>query len=585
MKELLTYHFADLQLDTGRHQLSRAGQPIKLTKLSFEVLQALVKASPNLLTHDELIDKVWGSGRVISAENLSQRVTLLRQSLGDEVQHPAYVETVYGQGFRLIPSVTRLTEKARDAENSALSIAVLPFVNMSDDAGNEYFSDGISEEVLNLLTKIPQLKVIARTSSFSFKGKDVSITEIANALNVTHVLEGSVRKSENQVRITTQLIRASDSSHLWSESYDRKLENIFQIQDEIATKLVAQLKIKLFGEVPKVQAIDPEAYALLLQARQMYNQGTREAMEQCIALMHKAAKIAPESSVVWGELARIFAALTVDFRRRESHAIQARDAARRALAINPDSAIAENALFIAARNADLDIAAATRHLERALALEPANPMFLRNAGELSSILGRLDDAIAIQEFVVSRDPAGPWGHLWLGSAYRAAGRLDKAIVSLRTALRLSPEFWMGRFFIGLALLQKGECEAALAAVNEESVEEWRLLGLAHVYHAVGNTAESDTALNELIANYGQQRPAGIAQVLASRGEFDRAFEWFKKGVKYRDFTLLFLGAAGGWGVAPVPAIQKDPRWLPLLESIGSSPAQLDAIEFKVTVPE
>jgi TolB-like protein len=146
------------------------------------------------------------------------------------------------------------------------SIAVLPFVNMSDDATNEYFSDGISEELLNLLAKIPELRVIARTSSFAYKGKDVNIADIADELNVGHILEGSVRKAGNQVRITAQLIRASDSSHLWSETYDRTLDNIFAIQDEIAAAVVEHLKITLLGETPKAHVVDPEAYALFLQA-------------------------------------------------------------------------------------------------------------------------------------------------------------------------------------------------------------------------------------------------------------------------------------------------------------------------------
>ena len=586
IEQSLTYRFADLQLDIGQRALRHGDAPLKLTRLSFDVLRALAEAAPNLLTHDELIDRAWGPKRVISPENLAQRVALLRQSIGEDVQHPVYIETVYGQGFRLIPPVIQLPEKAATTGNLDPSIAVLPFANMSDDAANEYFSDGISEEVLNLLTKIPQLKVIARTSSFSFKGKDTPIDEIAQRLNVAHVLEGSVRKSGDQVRITAQLIRASDSTHLWSESYDRKLENIFQMQDEIAATVVAQLKVKLLGEVPKVQTTDPQAYALLLQARHVYNQGNSDAIEQAIGLMQQASAIDPKSALVWGELARAFAALIAGvYLRKESYAIRARDAARRSLAIDPDNAIAEDALFIAARNADLDLVTAVYHLQRALAIEPTNLRFIRNGGELAIVLGRIDDAIEIQQFVVSRDPAGPWGHFWLGDAYRVAGRLDEAIASLRTALRLSSKFFVARIFIGLALMQKGEHAEALTAVKEESAEGWRLMGLAHVHHALGNTAESDTALNALIANYKRQHPVGIAHLLASRGEFDRAFEWLERGVKCRDWSLLYLGAAGGWGVAPVSDIQKDPRWLPLLESIGLSPAQLDAIEFNVTLPE
>ena len=460
------------------------------------------------------------------------------------------------------------------------SIAVLPFINMSDDTSNEYFSDGISEELLNLLTKIPELRVIARTSSFSFKGKDVSITEIAEALNVTHVLEGSVRKSGDQVRITTQLIRASDSSHLWSQSYDRTLEDIFAVQDEIAAAVVAQLKVKLLGEVPKVQEADPEAYALLLQARQVWNQGTPEAFEQSIALIHKALAIDSESSLAWGELARAFAShVALNSQLFEATAVQARNAAMRALAIDPDSAVAEAALGEVARYSDRDQAAAARHYERALALEPANTSILTSAGHLATYMGRIDEGIAIYEFVVSRDPVYPRGHITLGWTYMYAERLDEAIASMRTTLMLSPENFLAQLGIGFALLGKGNPHAALEAFKQVSVEQFRLFGLAHVYHALGNAAESDAALAELITKYWQQ-PTLIAEVLAYRGELDRAFEWLEKAVQYQDSHLMRITL----DAKDLP-IQDDPRWLPFLENIGMSPAQLDAIEFNVRLPE
>jgi adenylate cyclase len=476
--------------------------------------------------------------------------------------------------------VEQLVESAA-AEDIDRSIAVLPFVNMSDDAGNEYFSHGISEELLNLLTKVPQLKVIARTSSFSFKGKEVPIAEIAKTLNVAHVLEGSVRKSGDRVRITAQLIRASDSTQLWSESYDRTLEDIFATQDEIAETVVAQLKVKLLGEVPKVQETDPEAYALLLQARQVWNQGTREAFEQSIALIHKALAIDSESSLAWGELAWAFAFhVALNSELFEATAAQARDAAMRALAIDPDSAVAEAALGEVARYVDRDQAAAALHYERALALEPANTSILRSAGHLATYMRRIDEGIAIYEFVVSRDPVSPQGHLSLGWAYMDAERLDEAIASMRTTLTLSPEFFLAQLGIGFALLKKGKPHAALEAFERVSEEQNRLFGLAHVYHALHDAAESDAALAELITKYEWREPAKIAEVLAYRGEYDRAFEWFEKAVQYQDPHLMRITL----DAKDLP-IQDDPRWLPFLESIGMSPAQLDAIEFNVTLPE
>src|SRR5438067_3649325 len=183
------------------------------------------------------------------------------------------------------------------------SIAVLPFVNMSEDKANEYFSDGISEELLNLLAKVPQLKVAARTSSFSFKGKGVKIPEIARQLRVANVLEGSVRRSGDQLRITAQLIRAAEGYHLWSETYDRKMDDIFKIQDEIAGEVVKELKVKLLGAAPKVRTTDPRAYALYLQARELGRQNTAEAFKKSDALLRQVLEIDPRYAPAWSGLA------------------------------------------------------------------------------------------------------------------------------------------------------------------------------------------------------------------------------------------------------------------------------------------
>src|SRR6185369_16453101 len=191
------------------------------------------------------------------------------------------------------------TKNAAISENS---IAVLPFVNMSEDKANEYFSDGISEELLNLLAKIPQLKVAARTSSFSFKGKGVEIPEIARQLRVANVLEGSVRRSGDQLRITAQLIRAAEGFHLWSETYDRKMDDIFKIQDEIAGKVVKELKVKLLGAPPKVRTTDPQAYALYLQARELGRHGSVEAFEKSDSLLRQVLEIDPLYAPAWHKL-------------------------------------------------------------------------------------------------------------------------------------------------------------------------------------------------------------------------------------------------------------------------------------------
>jgi len=461
------------------------------------------------------------------------------------------------------------------------SIAVLPFVNMSDDATNEYFSDGISEELLNLLTKIPELRVIARTSSFAYKGKDIQIAEIAHELNVGHILEGSVRKSGSQVRITAQLIRVSDSSHLWSQTYDRTLNDIFAIQDEIAAIVVAQLKVTLLGAAPKLQETDPAAYALFLQARHLGYQGTPEAWEQSVALYQQALVIDPDYVAAWDGLAMIYT-IQGGFGLPtfgEGYRL-AREAANNALEIDPDDALAHSHLGKIAMSFDYDFAASARHHERALALAPNNTDIIQDAATLIECLGRLDEAITLFEYQIARDPVNSRGHHYLGLAYLNAGRLEEAIASFSTALVLSPGAIWTQFLIGEALLLKGEPEAALAAVQQESQEAYRLIGLSMAYHALGQSAESDSALAELIEKYEQDAANNISYVLAFRGEADRAFEWLEKAVQFKDTGLPYIGSN-----ILFANIHSDPRWLPFLESIGKSPEQLAAIEFTVTLPE
>ena len=463
------------------------------------------------------------------------------------------------------------------------SIAVLPFVDMSEKKDQDYFSDGISEELLNLLAKIPELRVTARTSSFSYKGKEVDISEIAKKLNVAHVLEGSVRKSGNKLRITAQLVRTSDSTQLWSESFDRPLDDIFAVQDEIAGAVVEQLKIKLLGAVPMVRKTDPEAYALFLQALQSDRRYTYAAMEHSIAFYQQALAIDPTYTAAWNGLAGAYSSqayLGLGPRSADESFRLAREAATKALAIDPDYAPAHAHLGWIAMAYDDDLTAAARHLERALALDPADPYVLANAAELASNLGNPSTAIELGEYVAARDPVNPTGHGDLAFQYYVAGRLEDAIASARSALTVSPESVGAHYRIGVSLLLKGDGPAALKEMQAEPGEGWRLTGLALVYHALGKKAESNAALAELIRKHEKSWSSSVAWVLAFRGEADAAFVWMDKAVAYHDTGVVHFS------IEPLLSnLHSDPRWLPFLQKLGKTPKQLAAIRFEVKLPQ
>lgn len=460
------------------------------------------------------------------------------------------------------------------------SIVVLPFVNMSDDAGNEYFSDGITEELLNLLAGVPDLRVISRTSAFSYKGKDVKLTQVADELNVAHVLEGSVRKSGSRVRITAQLIEARSDSHLWSQTWDLELDDIFAIQEQIAAQVVEHLKVALLGQPLHPVATDPQAYALYLQARYLGGQGGAESYKEAITLLEQSLAIDPAYAPAWDGLAGIYInQASKGLRDWQEGFSRAREASARALDIDPRFAPAHARLGWVAMLFQNDLAQAARHYQRALELAPTNDRIIGDAASLLKSLGRLDECVALDEYVVTRDPVNAVGHFNLGGSYLYAGRWDDALAAWQTALRLSPNRIGAHYQIGIVRLFKGEPEAALAAFGQEPLEVLKLLGRAMAQHALGDVEAANRALTELIDGYPRDAAYNIAYVMAFRGEADRAFKWLDKAIEYGDPGLAEIAVEPLFG-----NIVSDPRWLPLLESIGKSPAQLDAIEFRVTLP-
>lgn len=456
------------------------------------------------------------------------------------------------------------------------SIAVLPFVNLSSDRDQEYFADGVSEELLNLLAKVPNLKVVARTSSFAFKGAEIGIPEIARQLRVAYVLEGSVRKAGQHVRITAQLVHAADGFHLWSDTWDRELDDIFAIQDEIAAEVVKALRVKLLGNAPRARTTDPEAYALYLQAVQLGRQFTAEAFAKSDALYRQVLATDPSYAPAWDGLStNSVNEMSLGLLTNEEGSVRAREEVAKALEIDPESAKAHATLGWLAM-VDNDLADASRHFERALAVDPSDLNVLGNAASLLQSLGRPGEALALLETVVSRDPVNVTALYNLGIAQRWAGRLDQAIASYRTVLNLSPGRGGARSGLGETLLLLGDASAALAEIEQETSEFWRMIALPMAYHALGRHTDSDEALAALIARYESDASYNIAGVYAFRGEADRAFEWLGKAVEYQDPGLSEIVVDNLFA-----AIHSDTRWLPFLRELGKAPEQLANIEFDV----
>jgi len=453
------------------------------------------------------------------------------------------------------------------------SIAVLPFVNMSPDKDQEYFADGLAEELLDLLAKTPGLHVIARTSSFSFKGKSEDIPTIAAKLKVANILEGSVRKSGNRLRVTTQLVRAADGEHLWSETYDRELKDIFKVQDEIAGAVVKALKVSLLeGETPRATPTSStEAYTLYLQALAIAANASQQTdVSRAIDRFEQALKLDPNFARAWAALAgwRV-----TDFELYTSGVYEqvipaARYAAEQALKLDPKLSDAHFAMS-AVLTAEWNWKAAEAEINRGLALDPGNADAFAVATVVALTQGHFNEALQLAKRVVALDPLSALNYgtfAGLGGAYLASGRLAEAETAYRQSINLAPTMSQGHFLVGWALLARHEPAAALAEMEQETDDRYRDVGRALALDALGRKAEADRAVAVAKSKYAGVVEYPIAVFYANRNELDETFAWLDHAYKLHD----------GW----VPWVP----WDPLLKNVRADP-RYKAFLRKINVPD
>lgn len=422
------------------------------------------------------------------------------------------------------------------------SIAVLPFADMSPQKDQEYLSDGIAEELLNVLAQVPELKVIARTSSFAFKGERVEIAEIARRLRVAHVLEGSVRTSGHKVRITAQLIRAADSTQLWSEKYDRPLDDIFAVQDEIADAIVLALRVRLLGAAANAReggTTNLEAYQLYLQAVREFNLSTRESLQTSERLLKRAIELDPHFGRAWSRLGWVAYSSSITGDRAAIDAYQeARQSAERALQLSPQLADAHALLQVVLVQADKDWAAAEAEGKKALALDPTNPEVLFSAGWFASIQGRYEEGERWYRKALERDPLNFNLIDGIAENYYRTGRLADAAQILGAYIEREPRSTWSRAMLSRVLLVQGKADEALAMLQQEVDEGARIAYLPIMLQANGRQAEADAAMRELVSYWGEGCAVCIARAYAYRGDNDRALEWLDQAYAIRDSSIM-----------------------------------------------
>lgn len=426
------------------------------------------------------------------------------------------------------------------------SVAVLPFVDMSEKKDQEYFSDGLSEQLIDMLTKIPDLRVPARTSSFYFKARSEDVPTIARRLLVAHVLEGSVRKSGQQLRITAQLVRADTGYHVWSETYDRRLDDIFKIQDEIAGAVVRALKLRLLDSPSSRErrTANPEAYNQYLIGRQFFVRGNWQDYRRAMQAYRKAVDLDPDYAPAWAGLADAtwWVADSADSASAVAEGqAQARAAAQKAVALRPDLADGYLARAFIRASVLWDWAGAGEDIQRARELGPETADLLyTHALLVLRPTGRLEEAASAFRKAIDIDPLNARICTALGSTLVMLGKLGPAREILNRSLEISPEQSYTADWIVMSLLLDGHPQEALAGTSRASLEIFRLQGAALAHHSLGHAQESQQLLDELIVKYAYSAAYQIARIYAWRGEKDRAFEWLDRARAQRDGGLTIV---------------------------------------------
>jgi TolB-like protein/Flp pilus assembly protein TadD len=472
-------------------------------------------------------------------------------------KHAASVNPVAASTPASTPAAPAISEK---------SIAVLPFTDMSEKKDQEYFGDGMAEEILDLLAKVPGLTVIGRTSSFQFKGKNEDLRTIGTKLNAAYVLEGSVRNSGDQVRITAQLINTRTGAHEWSETYNRPIGDVLKLQDAIAAAVVRELQLTVTpGDLnTRATVKNAEAYDLYLRGRHAADRWDQEGFAEAVSLYHQALDRDPTfvEAATWLAWAYTFQGeegfLAPAFAFEEAHR-----AAATAIQLDPKSAQAHNVLGEIYTVYDWDWAAADRELRLAAERSPGSAYLSISEALLSLVLGRWDDALRQIEAAQAQDPLEPSSFSIRSSIQERRGHLSEAEAAMRRALDIRPNYAYGHYNLGLLSLERGDRGGALREMQQESIDDRRQQGLAVVYYALGRKTEGDAALAGMLKNQANGNALGIAEVYAFRGQADEAMHWLERAYGQKDPYLHVIKSQ--WLLKNLVA---DPRYKAFLKKMN-----------------
>jgi TolB-like protein/DNA-binding winged helix-turn-helix (wHTH) protein/Flp pilus assembly protein TadD len=610
------------EVDPDRYEIRCEGSPTSSVEpRTMRVLMHLVERADEVVSVRELLDVVW-KDVVVTQDSVYTSIASLRRLLGDDGDAHRVIINVPRRGYRLVapvrrmdapqarfpredapskvaapepsapatrrqpawgvrhwlmggliiaallaayPALQHLRGVAPAAMRAGSSLAVMPFTDLSDKQDQQYFADGLAEEVLDELAHIPGLKVIGRTSSFRFRGKSEDTARIGKMLGAAYLLEGSVRRVADQIRVSAQLVAAQDGTQRWSKTYEVPTVDAFRLQDSVAADLARYLKLTVADVEPDRNRMRPEVYDLYLRGRQLVDSLSEENVVRAVAILEEAARLDPDSARIQSVLAIGYAAMAFEGWAPPAEACAAsKRHAQAALQLEPDNAIAHAALGAIIAEYEWDWPRARTEIDAAVRLAPTDPWVLFLAATVESVDGSWDRAKQRSEELLAVDPLSHLAELALGGRILLRhGDFLGAEKHLRRAIQIRPEFQSLRYFLAMALLMQGRADEALAEGAQIAPEEGRDVIAAMAFHSLHRPGESDAALERATALLGDPWPFGIAAINAYRGQADEAMRWLDR--TYRSHGLDV------WLIKGDPAfrgMERDPRYLAFLRKMN-----------------
>lgn len=575
-------HFGPFTLDFARYELTRSGEPVRLERIPMDMLVLLVREAGRLVRRDEIIERLWGKGIFFDSDNsINTAIRKIRRALGEDPEKPQYIETVLGKGYRF-KGALHSTAPPPDAavDRPGVMLAILPFDNLSGDPGQEYFSDGLTEETIMQLGRMAphRMGVIARTSSMAYKRSGKSIRQIGEELGVDYVLEGSVRREADRVRVTAQLIRVKDQIHLWAKNFDSPQQSILDIHGEVGTAIATQVKLQLTPEqedqLRSHHRVNQEARDLYLHGRYHHAKVTFRELQKAIGYFRRATELDPEFAMAYAGMADSFIRLpiTSDIPAKTAFS-PAKAAVAKALQLDPTSAEAYSCGAAIGFWFDWDFAAAEAAARTAIRLNSNYCTAHFYLAHILSNVGRHDEALATIRQVLVLDPFSLIANAMYGQFLYHAGRLDESVRQFQATLEMDSRFWVAHICLAKTYERLGRYPEALESCDkawEFSGGNTEALSLGgYIYAISAQPPEAKAKIRELEEQKLKRYvpPYNLALVFAGLGQSDTALGWLEQALEDRDVHMTFL-LDHKWD-----RLRSDPRFTVIAERCGFANAR------------